>query len=255
MNLTPSGRGLGWRPQKPDHRDVLYSSPRPPGALPQQVDLRLQMPPVYDQGHLGSCTGNAIAGAIHFDRMKQGLQTPAPPSRLMIYYMEREIEHTIRYDAGAEIRDGIKAVARNGTCFEDKWPYDEGRFAQRPDASCYAAAAKDRAVKYMAVAQIAQQLRGCLAEGYPFIFGFTCYPGLDSADVAQHGLLPMPAPGEAPIGGHAVLAVGYEDAARHFIIRNSWGPAWGDKGYFYMPYEYVQRPDLTSDIWTIRLVG
>lgn len=251
--LTPSGRGLGWRPQKPDHRDLLYASAAP-GTLPAYVDLRAQMPPVYDQGQLGSCTGNAIAAAIQFERKRQALPDFIP-SRLMIYYMEREIEGTIPYDAGAEIRDGIKAVASQGTCSEADWPYDISKFMQKPPANCYAAATTDRAVKYLAVSQIAQQLRGCLAEGYPFVFGFTCYEELDSDDVAKHGRLPLPRPAEAPIGGHAVLCVGYDDKDRNFLIRNSWGPNWGLKGYFLMPYEYLVRPDLASDFWTIRLVG
>ena len=255
MKQTPRGRGLGWRPQKPDHRDVFYSAPLITTPLPSSVDLRPQCPPVYDQGQLGSCTGNAIAGAIHFDRQKQKLATPAPPSRLMIYYLEREIEGTIGYDAGAEIRDGIKAVAATGTCFEDSWPYDVNKFTQRPPQGCYNAAAKDKAVKYLVVLQLAQQLRGCLAEGYPFVFGFTCFEGLDSDVVEQTGNLPMPGPQDQPIGGHAVMAVGYDDAKRHFIVRNSWGAVWGDKGYFYMPYEYMQRADLSSDFWTVRLVG
>jgi C1A family cysteine protease len=98
-------------------------------------------------------------------------------------------------------------------------------------------------------------MKACLAEGFPFVFGFTCFSGLDSVDTAQHGILPMPAPNEAPLGGHCVVAVGYDETARYFRCRNSWSPSWGDSGYFYMPFEYLARPDLASDFWTIRVIG
>lgn len=258
--ISPQGRGLGWNPDRPDHRDLYYSAPLQSVPLPDKIDLRPQMPAVYDQESIGSCTANAIAGSIEFERMKQGLdKDPAPgkttPSRLMIYFLEREMEGNIDNDSGAFIRDGIKSVAKIGTCFEDLWPYDISKFTQKPPQNCYTAAVKDKAVRYSRVVQMAQQLRGCLAAGYPFVFGFVCYPGLESPETATTGMLPMPGPREDPIGGHAVLGVGYDDSTRRFTIRNSWGEKWGDKGYFYMPYEYVQRSDLSDDFWTIRLMS
>jgi hypothetical protein len=113
----------------------------------------------------------------------------------MIYYDERAMEGTVNSDAGAQIRDGIKSVAKQGTCFEDGadgWPYVVGKFKVKPPHQCYAAGLKDRAVIFKPIGQTIQQMRGCLAEGYPFVFGFTCYPGLDSDEVASTGWLPMP---------------------------------------------------------------
>jgi C1A family cysteine protease len=257
---TPNGRGLGWKPQLPDHRDAMFTysaSSHVARHLPSHVSL--QNFPIWDQGQLGSCTGNGIGFAILFDAVKQGLLKPEDvPSRLMIYYGEREMEGTIDSDAGAMIRDGIKFVAHNGTCLEagtDSWPYDTNKFQDRPPQECWQAAVQWQALKYRAVSQIAQSLRACLAEGYPIVFGFSCYEELDSQEVADHGVLPMPKPGASPLGGHCVAAVGYDDASRHFRCRNSWGEDWGDHGYFYMPYEYMIRPDLASDFWTIRSVG
>ena len=119
-------RRLGWVPDIPDHRDFAYAAPTPVlKALPAQFDLRNRCPKtVYDQGYLGSCTANAIAGAIEFDQIKQG-QQQATPSRLFIYYNERAMEHSIQFDSGAQLRDGIKSVAKLGACPETIWPYDD----------------------------------------------------------------------------------------------------------------------------------
>lgn len=256
---TPSGRGLGWVPQLPDHRDHAYAAPRAAqAALPPYVDLRKAMPPVYDQGYVGSCTGNAIAAALQYERKRHGLPASQVPSRLMIYYGERELEGTVNSDAGGYIRDGIKFVAATGACYEDgsdAWPYDAHKWAVKPPPACYAAAARDRALAYAAVQQNSQQVCGALAAGDPVIFGFTVYPEFDSPQVARTGRVPLPAPSAAPLGGHAVLIVGYDLKERNFLVRNSWGADWGLKGHFLMPFEYVLRADLASDFWAISLVG
>ena len=245
---------MGWKPDLPDHRDYLYNAPADIAqALPPKVDLSGQCPAVYDQGQLGSCTANAIGAAFEFDRMKQGLPD-FTPSRLFIYWNERAIEHTTGYDSGAQIRDGIKAVSKLGVCPETEWPYDISKFTVKPPAKCYADALKDLAVKYARVKRDLQQMKACLASGYPFVFGFTVYESFESNEVAQTGVVPMPGPDESVLGGHAVLCVGYDDATQRFIVRNSWGPDWGIQGYFSIPYEYLTNHGLASDFWTIRLV-
>jgi C1A family cysteine protease len=203
---------------------------------------------------LGSCTANAIGAAIEFDRLKQKL-SDFVPSRLFIYYNERVIEGTVSSDSGAQIRDGIKTVASLGVCPEPDWPYDITKFTQKPPAKAYADAVADRAVSYQSLVQDVNQMKGCLASGYPFVFGFTVYESFESAAVASSGNAPMPAPSERAIGGHAVVAVGYEDANQWFVVRNSWGTNWGLSGYFTMPYAYLIQTGLASDFWTIRIVG
>ena len=203
---------------------------------------------------LGSCTANAIGGAIEFDRLKQNL-ADFVPSRLFIYYNERVIEGTVASDSGAMIRDGIKSVASQGACPEPEWPYDISKFAERPSAEAYRDAALDRAVSYQGLVQDLNQMRGCLATGYPFIFGFTVYESFESESVARTGHAPMPAPTERAVGGHAVMAVGYDDQGQTFLCRNSWGTGWGMSGYFTLPYTYLIQAGLASDLWTIRLVG
>src|SRR5437016_6970453 len=142
-----SGKGFGWIPDLPDHRDFLYAAPMAMlRALPPRVDLRRQCPPMYDQGQLGSCTANAIGGAIEFDQMKQALPQIFVPSRLFIYYNERVLEGTTNSDSGAMIRDGIKTVANQGACPEPMWPYIISKFRSRPTTTCYTEAAKHTAV-------------------------------------------------------------------------------------------------------------
>ncbi|HWB95697.1 MAG TPA: C1 family peptidase [Bryobacteraceae bacterium] len=245
----------GWVPDLPDQRDHLYAAPAATlSVLPPSVDLRSQCPAVYDQGQLGSCTANAIGAAIQFNQMKQGLQSFVP-SRLFIYYNERVIEHTVNSDSGAQIRDGIKSVAKQGACREEPtWPYDISKFAEKPPKAAYDEALHNKVLQYQRITHIANQMKGCLASGYPFIFGFTVYESFESEEISKTGILQMPGSSEQVVGGHAVLAVGYSDASQRFIVRNSWGPDWGQKGYFTMPYAYLTNSDLADDFWTIRQV-
>jgi C1A family cysteine protease/GH25 family lysozyme M1 (1,4-beta-N-acetylmuramidase) len=270
-SVAPAQRkiaGYGWKPDLPDQRDFSYSVSRAGQAAPTKVDLRPQCPPVYDQGQIGSCTANAIAAALEFDMMRQQLEA-FTPSRLFIYYNERLMEGTVASDAGANIRDGIKSVASVGDCPETLWPYDDtpaltpgntfppdAKAATAPTADCYDNAVHHKALVYESVDQNLADMKGCLNDGYPFVFGFTVFPSFESDDVALNGgNVPMPGSDEQTIGGHAVMAVGYDDEKRVFIVRNSWGPTWGDAGYCYMPYAYLLDDNLSDDFWVIRTVG
>ena len=254
--MTYSIKRYGWLPDLPDQRDHLYAAPIVNlTTLPPKTDLRSKCPPIYDQGQLGSCTANGIAAALQFDRMKQKLTPNFNPSRLFIYYNERVIEHTVDTDSGAQIRDGIKSVGHQGDCPETEWPYDIAKFAKKPSAGCYKDAIKYHAVQYQRVVQTLNQMKGCLASGYPFVFGFTVYESFEGQPVAKSGTVPMPAPSEKVLGGHCVVAVGYDDGHQRFIVRNSWGTGWGTKGYCTMPYAYLTDANLASDFWTIRLVS
>lgn len=250
---------FGWIPDLPDARDHLYSAPVVAlQALPKKVDLRGKCPKeIYDQAQLGSCTANAIACAIEFDLMKEKA-TVFTPSRLFIYYNERSMEHSVSIDSGAQIRDGVKSVNKLGAPPETLWKYSDqnpGPFQEKPPATVYAEAAKHKVTAYQRVARSLTQMKGCLASGYPFVFGFTVYDSFESQEVAQTGEVHMPEPSESVLGGHAVLAVGYDDAVQRFIVRNSWGNQWGQHGYFTMPYAYLLDSNLSDDFWTIRTVA
>jgi C1A family cysteine protease len=251
----PIHRSYGWVPDLPDHRDHLYAAaPAILAQLPASKDLRGECPPVYDQGELSSCTANAIAGAIQFDQMKQGAKV-FMPSRLFIYYNERATEGDASTDNGAAIRDGVKCIASQGVCAETEWPYDETKVADKPPAQCYTDAKECQAISYQRLAsKNLNQLKGCIASGYPFVFGFTVYDAFESDEVAKSGVLNLPGPSEQTQGGHAVLAVGYDDASGRFTVRNSWGADWGMDGYFTMPYGYLTNANLADDFWAVRIL-
>jgi C1A family cysteine protease len=251
----PIQRKYGWVPDLPDQRDHLFAAaPEVLAKLPPKKDISAGFPAPYDQGQLGSCTGNAIAGAIQFDQKKQGIRK-FMPSRLFIYFNERAMEGTINSDAGAQVRDGIKSIANQGVCPETEWPYDIKKFADKPPAQCFTDAKKCEAVGYQRlVSTNLGQLKGCIASGYPFVFGFTVYESFESDEVAKSGVLNMPGPKEKKVGGHAVVAVGYDDATLRFLVRNSWGKDWGMKGYFTMPYSYATSTNLADDFWTVRII-
>jgi C1A family cysteine protease len=246
---------FGWQPDLPDQRDFAYRVPRrTAAALPPRVDMRPQMPDVYDQGQLGSCTANAIGGAFEFEMLKQK-EPDFVPSRLFIYYNERVIERTVDEDSGAQLRDGMKTLAHQGVCPEPTWPYVISRFATKPSHQCYTEAKQHLGITYMRVDQDVAQMRGCLAAGYPFIFGFTVYESFESDAVSRTGNVPMPNGDERTLGGHAMCAVGYDNPKKLIIVRNSWGPDWGRKGYGTMPYAYFTNTDLAADFWTLRAVS
>lgn len=235
-----------WKADKPDDRDYIYKAPS--GLiLPPMVDLRPFCSPVEDQGDLGSCTGNAIVGACELLQISKKVRRPSNLSRLFVYYNERVAINTVNEDSGAYIRDGIKSIAANGVCLESIWKYDIKKFTKKPTATAYKDAAKRKFETYHRIVTLDDML-GCLAEGFPFVFGFSVFNGI--YHVNSTGLLPMPSGQE--LGGHAVLAVGYDKPRQLMIVRNSWGPEWGDKGYFYMPFPYINNPRLADDMWTIR---
>ncbi|HKV44221.1 MAG TPA: C1 family peptidase [bacterium] len=252
-------RGYGWISDLPDHRDYPYVVPkRVARGLPRRVDLRASFPRVYNQGQLQSCTANAVAAAVQFARRTEGLRPDFLPSRLLIYYNARALQAHTRCDTGSQIRDAIKCVAAQGVCSEDLWPYRVPRFEVKPSPRCYRAASAHRAIRYQRVRRDPGlvAMRACLASGYPLVFGMAVYTGFESVRVERSGVAQMPGRGERHIGhGHAVLAVGYDDAARRFIVRNSWGERWGQHGYFTLPCAYLAEPGLSDDFWTIRVVN
>lgn len=253
---TRSSR-YGWIPDLPDQRDFRYALKRMPQEtvkkLPAKVDLSgAPMAAPYDQGDLGSCTANAIGAAFQFEH-RRGEQEELMPSRLFIYYGEREIEGSIPNDSGAMIRDGIKVVASQGAPPEELWPYRIAKFAVRPTKKAYKAALENKAISYFRLNNTRQEeLLNCLASGFPFVFGFTVYDNFETPQVYQKGVLDMPGEGDRVLGGHAVVAVGYDLKAKRFLVRNSYGPGWGNQGHFTMPFDYLTNDDLAADFWTIR---
>ncbi|MEO6136905.1 MAG: C1 family peptidase [Ginsengibacter sp.] len=250
---------LGWLPDLPDARDFAYAAPlKVMMNLPNLVSLKKLCPAVYSQGALGSCTANALGAAFQITQkiQKKSVWTP---SRLFLYYNSRVSIHTENSDSGAFLRDAVKSMNKQGLCKETDWTYDDrnqpgDKFTKKPPASCYKSALSNQILTYQSLQKSLSVLQGCLAEGYPFAFGFSVYESFMSAEVKRTGIMPMPhISKERMIGGHAVLAVGYDNSKQAFLIRNSWGKQWGLDGYFYMPYAYATG-QMASDFWTIRSI-
>jgi C1A family cysteine protease len=268
MPLARKTEHYGWQPDLPDHRDHIYNLERVVSRavdLPPVFSLRSQMPPVYDQGQLGSCTGNGVAAVLEHAESKQGIDSTTP-SRLFIYYNERVIEGTVEQDSGAQIRDGIKVVASDGAPPEiPDWPYDISQFTVKPPAEAYAAAKKYEAIEYLRVlsGDAGSPIRTPIHGGCPVVFGFTVPSQFESPTwqpATQY--LPLPAAGEQNIGGHCVVAIGWDFSLERFPvnvfeIRNSWGSGWGDGGHFWMDARWLYEPSLglSSDFWVIDQVA
>lgn len=245
-----TNNGYGWQPDLPDNRDYSFRKlVRRTGKTPATFSLREQMPPPYDQGDLGSCTGNGIARVLQFDRIKESLENWTP-SRLFIYYFERKEEGTIDQDAGAQIRDGITAVAKFGAPPESLWPYNVNAFKDMPTLDAQNEAKKHPAVLYGRVDNSKLAIQQCLSSGFPIVFGFTVYEGFESDAVAKTGKLNMPKANEKVLGGHCVVAVGYDKSG--VWCCNSWGTDWGDGGYFHMPWAYITNDNLADDFWVVK---
>ena len=272
----------GWKPDLPDFRDMYYENTHSPEAtlkgpvvaplnplstgdavvhnvvsdptigpdgFPISVSLRDSMPPVFNQGQLGSCT--ACAAGVMFAYVRNG----GPYSRLQIYYNEREIEGTVNYDAGAYLRDAIQVLVKIGAGSEASWPYIERNFAVPPPAQVLMEASQNKAIEYSRLVT-RQDFRNCLAvQQHPFIIGITIYSSFENEEVARTGIVPMPTRADKLIGGHAVCVIGYHsnfNGGDYYEVRNSWGEGWGDGGNFWIPAAYIENQDLATDSWTIR---
>lgn len=249
-----SNARLGWVKGRPDRRDMFYSAARSTlTAIPARIDLEESglLPPVYDQGMLGSCTANAYATMYRYVRLKLGIED-TDLSRLFLYYESRKVLGTLDSDSGAIIRDVLKVGAQVGVSREKHWPYEISKFRDTPIKKAYKNALKHQGLIYLRVIQSISQIKSCLAEGFPFEFGFTVYESFDS--IGSDGIMPFPKDNEKDIGGHAVVGIGYDDATGRVKCRNSWDKSWGKDGNFFMPYSIIVDPNMSDDFWTLRQV-
>lgn len=234
-------RFYGWIKSKP-HTAKKYAMYHTAVPRPAEVDLRPKDCPIFDQGQLGSCTANGLAGLLGF------LNPGSVYSRLFIYLNEREMEGTVDQDAGAEIHDGIKTLITQGCCLESLWPYDVSKFTTPPPQFCYEQAKSNVITDYFNLETL-EDVLNCLASGYPTVFGIQVHQSFESEEVASTGKVPTPGQFDDIVGGHCMKAVGYSDIRKVLIIANSWGTGWGEKGYCYLPYDYFQSE--ANDMWKV----
>jgi C1A family cysteine protease len=209
------------------------------------------MPPVVDQGYLGSCVANASTTAFRFQLREQKL-VDYQPSRLAIYYGARKIEGATDWDAGCEIRDAMKVLAKEGAGDEVLWPSDVERFIEQPSDVYYQHANAHQIIVYERVAQTRDAIQAAIHGRDLVVFGFAVYESFESARVEATGTAPLPKSSEALLGWHGVAMHGYNLGRTD--QRNSWGPGWGRDGNFTLPWDYVLNPELADDFWRIRVV-
>lgn len=249
-------RKYGWKRDRmsEDYQTLTVArSPVHAKYLPKLILTNL--PPVYDQDALGSCTANALAAAFEYEQIKEKLHD-FMPSRLFIYYGERFLEDTVLTDSGAAISDGIKVLSTKGVCPESEWPYDISKFTVEPLPNIYTDALKHKVSSAKRVNVSVLDFKTMINLGQPVVFGFKVYESFET-NIKEDGIMPMPKiHAEKYMGGHAVVAVGYDDnmTAKHrkgyLYVRNSWGTEFGKNGYFWMPYDYVNRQNV-NDPWVI----
>jgi C1A family cysteine protease len=257
---------FNWKPDLPDIRDKVFLAPMAATSYPSSFSMRSKLPKPYDQGDLGSCTANALAASLALQLILEKKLVPnetpkTTPSRLFIYYNERAIEGTINEDSGAYIRDGIKSLNKQGACFESDWPYSINAFARKPSTLAYKNALPNTVKQYMRInVSDLNAKKSAIITNHAIVFGITVYESFESDAASSSGLIPMPDPNETMLGGHAMAIVGYDDnkvigkSKGAFEVRNSWGTTWGDHGYCWIPYDYLNNSNLCDDNWIIKLV-
>jgi C1A family cysteine protease len=216
-------------------------------ALPASVDNRQYCAPVYDQGQLGSCTAFSMGKGLREYMQRKNGEKQVPLSALDLYYYERLNmgQEYVNQDSGANMVDGMTVLANRGVATDESWPYKISIFKTKPSAAADATAADWKIKKAVPLASF-EDVKTAIANGQPVAFGFLVYNNFFR--IGSDGMMPMPK-GSA-VGGHAVLAVGYDDEKKALIVRNSWGGSWGAKGYFYMPYDFAKNPEQTMEFFT-----
>lgn len=270
QSIHPAAQGRVFKLQRDvhNHEHLYWSFTTTPGKkLPVEVDLSGMFPAVFDQGKLGSCTANAILAAFQYEAIKQKEPDMGNLSRLYEYYRAREnlMPPSTSEDSGTSLAVSVYCLNKFGVCDEKDWPYDVTKFSQEPPKEATEKAKYHKCVDYRRLTPNHDQMRACLAEGYSFVLGIAVFDTMMTLDVGKTGIVPMPRLTEETVdgkklaadkllGGHAICCVGYDDKKKLYKFRNSWSEAWGDKGYGYLPYAFVENDNLAYDMWSIRLV-
>jgi len=241
----------GWR-RTPEHLLPELSDQTGLGVA-DEVDPRGQLPPVFDQGQLGSCTSNAVAAALQYDTILDGHDV-GPLSRLWIYYQERKLENQLgQGDTGAYGVDAFRAASTVGLCKETDWPYDIQTFQTPPPAASTDEGYYKLTKPFQAVTPSVDAFKAVLSNRQTIAFGFDVYQSFESPEVARTGVMPVPDTSkESLLGGHEVLLVGYlKSDPDHGLCRNSWSASWGQAGYFSFPWSYLTNAQHCGDWQTI----
>ncbi len=224
-------------------------------TLPSSYDLSDRLPIIYDQGNLGSCTANSVAWLYRY------YKTTFSPSRLFIYYYSRLFDqiggdNSVKIDDGTTLKQAMNVIKKKGVVANRFYPYIIKKYAKRPPAYLNIKAKKRRIKSYQLVNQDIDSMKSLISSGTPFVFGFIVFSSFLYSSTESTGIIPYPDIGvESVLGGHALVAVGYDDSTQLIKCVNSYGRSWGDNGYLYMPYNYILNPSFTDDLWMISNFG
>lgn len=245
MNYGWKGIGL------PDQRDEQFSYKGIFKSIEIPPVKYLICPPVADQGDLGACVFFALSYALEAMQLETYEEIPINPSQLFAYYRYRELYGNIFLDDGAFIRDAIKTYA-TGVCLEEDWPYVLANFSDFPGKDNYVKAEAHKIKSYHAI-YTQEDMIQCLASGFGFVGGISCYESFDSSMTENTGIVNIPGMNEKLLGGHALYFGGGYDLHKGMIkFQNSYGPDWGEKGFGWISIQYLTNPRLAGDFWTVR---
>lgn len=254
LGLFGKGRtsdGPGWVPDCPDVRDELFHGDSVHNGY---ADLRDVLPPVVDQESIGTCVPCSVAALLSCHLKKKDVRIPPQAfSALFLYYEGRAKESDTDVDSGMQIRTALKVAKGQGACLEDRWPYSPRRWAWRPSRAAYEDAQKNK--KRLNIGKYRRlywtsDVKSALDEMCPVAMGMTLYE--KAWEQASSGYMPLPSDDDKPIGGHAVVIVGYNNEKQTFVCRNSMGPEWGDKGHFEIDQDLLRIAGVVSDLWMIK---
>jgi C1A family cysteine protease len=231
-----------------DKRDYQYKLTKNKSAIPPAASNRSTCSPIEDQKNIGSCGPESLVGSCEHLELKLG-KPLVDLSVLFAYYNARLLMGTVNYDSGVSNRYLLKAAAKYGVCKEAYWPYRAEKFKIKPTKTAYADGLNRQILRYERISSM-DQFKDAIASGYLVIAGISVYESFESDKVARTGMVPTPVSGEKFLGGHDIDLVGYDDNKRLVEFRNSWGD-WGDQGYGYLSYDFVNDPDLCSDAWVV----
>lgn len=248
--VMKNGKAGGWAPEPADHRDQIFKGALPRKAITDQVALKDEfLPSIRDQGQLGSCTGHGVRGALMYSLRQKGEVFRKPGydlSPLFAYYQARALENAVNEDSGAYIRDAVKAANKIGVATEASWPYRPERFTRTPSATALKTAAWHQIkVGYKACLDVDDVLQA-ISYGIPVVGGFSWFGNSDGPG----GHIPMPSPNDSTDQGHCVWFTAGDPRRREFRFQNSWAGDWGDNGYGYMPFAFLER-GYADDFWAI----
>ena len=250
-------------PKAPEDPQAVPKAPKT--STSTSYSLASLMGPVYNQGNLGSCTANAIGALVRYhlnvqlNNLNPNSTSDFQPSRLFIYFMERNMEGTIDWDSGATLNDGLASLKKNGVCPEVDYPYIIANYKTRPSEKAVTDAIQHRFQDPVSIPVNVNDIKGYIEQGYPVVIGILVYSNFMTQEVAESGIMPMPTSTDTLVGGHAVCIIGFDDSKQSLLVRNSWGSAWGLQGNFWMPYAYVtgeteesgQETPYCFEAWTL----